>query len=476
MSLRNSLSRCGCTLTVVILLQGCAHYVVNAEKVRDRADLAYRFNVQAEGNNTDSLFLCLAFSGGGTRAAALSYGVLEKLRGTHITWKGVEKRLLDEVDCVSSISGGSFTAAYYGLFGDRIFQEFRGRFLENNVERALLWKLFNPVNWARLASPYFSRIDLAAEYYDRELFEGYTFDSLARASRRPFVILNATNMANGERFEFTQEQFDFIASDLSSYPVARAVAASSAFPILLSPITLKNYPHTNFVLPKEYASGLEDYDFNRRRYHWAKNRAIYQDDARLPYLHLMDGGLADNIGLRPIEAAYQRSSGFIRKLLNDGKIEKFVVIVVNARTADKDEISEDESSPGLKVVASKTATVAMENYSVETVEVLRELRKERVKAQKNIAACQKRLDQCSGAAPLPKFAGEIDPYVIEVNFEALKDHKRREYFLSLPTSFSLTKEQVQSLIDVGPQLLNDSPDYQDFLRDLAVPDESAPVR
>jgi predicted acylesterase/phospholipase RssA len=442
---------------------------VNAPKESGKTPSAYKFNSQAEGNNTDSLFVCLVFSGGGTRAAALSYGILEQLRATRITWKGTEKSLLEEVDCVSSISGGSFTAAYYGLFGDRIFQEFRDKFLNVDVQRALLWRLFNPVNWVRLASPYFDRIDLAAEYYDQHVFDRKTFTSLSEPSRRPFIILNATNMMNGERFEFTQEQFDFLMSDLNSYPVARAVAASSAFPFLLSPITLKNYPHTSFVLPKDYEGGLEDYDHNRRRYYWAKNRMIYMDDGKLPYLHLMDGGLGDNIGLRPIEAAYRRTSGFIRKLVNEGKIEKFVLIIVNAHTIVQDKISGSEGAPGLFTVASKTATIAMDNYSVETIEAMKDLRVERVRVQKSIAACQKRLDQCPSATPLPKFPVDVDPYVIEVNFEALKNPERRDYFLSLPTSFSLTDEQVEKLIEVGPELLQDSPSYQEFLQNLVVP-------
>lgn len=451
----------------LLALQGCAHYFVNAEKSANQQGQEYRFNPEATGNNTNSLFVCLAFSGGGTRAAALSYGVLEKLKKTRITWKGVEKSLLDEVDCISSISGGSFTAAYYGLFGERIFSDFRGRFLDADIQGALLGNLLNPVNWFRLASPYFGRIDLAAEYYDEAIFERKTFATLAQANRRPFIMLNATNLANGERFEFTQEQFDFLVSDLNSYPVARGVAASSAFPFLLSPITLKNYPHDQFKLPKDYQLGLDDYNDNRRRYYWARNRAMYVNDAELPYLHLMDGGLSDNIGLRPIEAAYRRTSGFIRKLVNDGKIEKFVVIVVNAHTASDDTMSKNESPPGLFDVAYKTTTIAMENYSAETVEVTKELRTERVKAQKNIAACQKKLDQCPGAPQLPKLAGDIDPYVIEVNFEAIRDPERRKYFLTLPTSFSLEKDQVQALIDVGPQLLEETPEFRAFIQGLS---------
>ncbi|MGH8616002.1 MAG: patatin-like phospholipase family protein [Gammaproteobacteria bacterium] len=218
--------------------------------------------------------------------------------------EGVEKNLLDEVDCISSISGGSFTAAYYGLFRERIFTDFRPRFLDVDVEGELIRRAANPVNWFRLVSPYFSRIDLAAEYYHEAIFEKKSFRGLAEGGPRPFVILNATNLANGERFEFTQEQFDFLVSDLASYPVARAVAASSAFPFLLSPLSLKNYLHPEgFRLPRDYEEGLRDYDTNRRRYYWARNRAMYVNDKELPSLHLMDGGLSDNIGLRPLEAA-----------------------------------------------------------------------------------------------------------------------------------------------------------------------------
>jgi NTE family protein len=83
----------------------------------------------------------------------------------------------------------------------------------------------------------------------------------------------------------------------------------------------------------------------------------------------------------------------------------------------------------------------MEHYSVETVEAVKDLRDARRQAQKNIAAYQKKLDQCPASPQLPKFPAEIDPYVIEVDFEAISDPDRRKYFLSLPTSFALEKDQ-----------------------------------
>ena len=77
-------------------------------------------------------------AGGGTRAAAFSYGVMQELAATRIAVGGKEQRLLDEVDVVSGVSGGSFPAAYYALYGDRIFTEFEPLFLRKDVEGALL--------------------------------------------------------------------------------------------------------------------------------------------------------------------------------------------------------------------------------------------------------------------------------------------------------------------------------------------------
>src|SRR5690606_5982512 len=100
---------------------------------------AYRFTDLKPGpNNTDELFVCLTFSGGGTRAAALAYGLLEAMRETELPPLepgGPPRTLLDEVDVISSVSGGSFTAAAYGLWREGLFDgRFEHRFLRHNVQ------------------------------------------------------------------------------------------------------------------------------------------------------------------------------------------------------------------------------------------------------------------------------------------------------------------------------------------------------
>jgi hypothetical protein len=107
-------------LALLALAAGCAHYPENARLAEVKAQNGYRFRILAHPHNSDSLLMFLAFSGGGMRASALSYGVLEELAHTPIVWEGEHKRLVDEVDQISAVSGGSFTAAYYALYGYRL--------------------------------------------------------------------------------------------------------------------------------------------------------------------------------------------------------------------------------------------------------------------------------------------------------------------------------------------------------------------
>lgn len=141
---------------------------------------------------------------------------------------------------ISSVSGGSFTSAYFGLRGDAIFEEFEEHFLRKNIEGALIGELFNPLNWPKLMNLSYGRSDIAAEYYSKHVFDSAVFADFERPDA-PAVVINTTDLASGIRFPFNRAFFDLICADIDQYPVSRAVAASSAVPGLLSPINLENY-------------------------------------------------------------------------------------------------------------------------------------------------------------------------------------------------------------------------------------------
>jgi NTE family protein len=122
-----------------LLLAACGTFPANPPLARYDKSAGYRFDpVPDEADKRDEMFVILVFSGGGTRATALSYSVMEALRDTHIQWRGQSVSLLDEVDVISSISGGSFPAAYYALRGSMIFDEFPDKFLYRRVQSDLI--------------------------------------------------------------------------------------------------------------------------------------------------------------------------------------------------------------------------------------------------------------------------------------------------------------------------------------------------
>src|SRR5215510_715475 len=453
---------------LLVLLCGCAHYAANAPLTSFAPQDGYRFDTAApeSATNTDSLFICLTFSGGGMRAAALAYGVMERLRATQIASDGVNRSLLDEVDCISGVSAGSLPAAYYGLFGERFFTDFRARVLERDLGSELFARVLNPLNLIRLTSAYFGTGDLLAEHLDRTVFEGQTFEALVSRRVRPFIILNATNVATGDRFEFTQDQFDFLGSDLSVYPVARAVAASMALPVLVTPLTLRNHESpAGYRPPGAYVHALENYSASRARYEWARARMMYLEKQQRPYVHLMDGVLADNLGLRAVDAAYREVPGFIFRRVNSGSIQRLVIIVVNARTAPQEEVSRSERSPGL-LASLQAPALSMGNYSFETVELMKEFEYTRRQAAQTARNCQRLLEaNCPSAPRLPVFE-ELKTCFIEVNFNAIRDPIERQRFLSMPTTFDLSRQDVDALIAVGGALLEQSPGFQQLLRSL----------
>ena len=233
-------------LVLLAMLQGCEYVrpIPNQPLKQWDPTAGYRFRnlTSPDTNNTDGLLILAAFSGGGTRASTLAFGALRELALHQITWEGKQKRLLDELDVIFALSGGTFTAGYYALRGDRIFHDFEARFLRKDWESELKAKVFkSPSNWIRLWSPYFGRAHLMAELLDESLFEGATYGDLIKRNERPWLFIHASDMATLSRFEFHQHQFDMICSDLSQLPIAWASASSAALPLVLSPISLKNY-------------------------------------------------------------------------------------------------------------------------------------------------------------------------------------------------------------------------------------------
>ena len=257
-------------LLLLPLLVGCATYAtIGNQPLTSAAAAAPGYDMGQVGveGRRDDVTLALAFSGGGSRAAALAYGVLLELRETRVG-AAREHRLLDEVDAISAVSGGSFTAAYYGLHDEATFRDFEPGFLRRDLNADVLQRVLNPLRWFTPEG----RTAAAATLYDTTIFKGATFADLQRRGG-PLIVINATDLEAGTRFAFLQEHFDLLCSDLRGFPLAQAVAASSAVRVLMEPVVLENHagcappalpqPPADSPQLQQVVDGLRSYAENR---------------------------------------------------------------------------------------------------------------------------------------------------------------------------------------------------------------------
>ncbi len=146
----------------------------------------------------DDTVVALSFSGGGSRAAAFSYGVLTALDETPLP--GHSTSLLDRVDFVTGVSGGSVLAAYYGLKKRKALTDFKQRFLLRNPEENLKMDL-SLLNIAKGLQGGINDPTVFPRWLDDNLYEHATFKSLL-TQRRPYVWINASDIYNRTPFVF----------------------------------------------------------------------------------------------------------------------------------------------------------------------------------------------------------------------------------------------------------------------------------
>jgi len=430
---------------ILLLVSGCASYgVVENKPLQDvSADTGYSIKSFQEKWRTGDTMLTLAFSGGGTRAAALSYGVLKELRDTPVSYRGQNVRLLDGVDTISSVSGGSFTAAYYGLHGDGMFDDFEEAFLRRNVEGALIAGILNPLEWF---SPT-GRTELATRYYEKHVFKGATFADMIQDGR-PMILINASDLGYGVRFSFVQEYFNLLCSDLSTFPVARAVTASSAVPVLFNPIVVENFQDCGTEPPEWLKKAKKRTADNPELASVVEGLETYFDRDKRHYAHLVDGGITDNLGLRALYDIIEVTGGMTHylKKYNRQPPRRMVAIVVNASTEPEPKMDQTNKQPSLKETIGAMSDVQLHHYNVATLELMKNT-----------------LERWAQVLSTPE--KPVKSYLIRLNLKDIKDPERRKFLNQVPTSFKLTDEQVDKLIEAGGELLRDNPEFRRLLAD-----------
>jgi NTE family protein len=241
-------------------------------------------------------FVGISLSGGGSRAANFALATLQELDGLGF---------LEHATAISSTSGGGLAGAYYALHGrnmdwvtakEKMGHDFLGRWIAKN---------FNPLNILSVAFTHKDRSDLMAEVFDEVLFDNAVYGKLgAFGAGRPLFIANATLTGYNRSFRFDEKSFNDFGSRLDQYPIAQAVMASAAFPGVFNSVTLVDHQHP-----------------------WTKR------EGPPSYVHLIDGGSSDNLGLDAIKELAGRYAYLKRSNRENGPDPACFIFVVDAFAA-----------------------------------------------------------------------------------------------------------------------------------------------
>lgn len=404
-----------------------------------------------------SIVAAVTLSGGGTRAAAFGLGVLRELKATSFQWQGRDTTVLDEVSFISGVSGGSVLAAYYAAFGDETFTRFEPEFLQIDLQRRLLRDALTPGSLNRLSSPWFGRSHLLAESLDG-LYRGRTLGDLARRPGAPELLVTATDLRYGHAFEFAPDTLARLCTDWREVPLSFAVAASASVPLLLSPMTLHNHAGQCASPPSPVVP--EDADFRTQLL--AAASASYGNAVQRPNIHLVDGGIADNLGVRALLDRFV-AGGSIRASFASappGSIRRLVLVVVNAERDPGDSIDRSDKVPTMGQVADALLFGTGARDTHITLAILRE----------DVQRWTREIEGDRGRPGSP-FAPDAQMHVVTVGLHDVPDLPLRRGLVQLPTSFALPFDDIQALQEGGRQALRQSAEFESLRRSLAADGE-----
>jgi hypothetical protein len=331
-------------------------------------DLARYRSVQEREGQDPRRAVAVAISGGGHRAANFALGIMLELES--FCGNQRELNILNEIDYFSTVSGGGFAAATY--LAARFDHQDRGergpfslqqavhrndaRLLEHlrrDYQASLLGAMFTPACYGYMDSG-----DILETRFDdfllgaqdrpgkRSLILGDLFkprDGGERV-RLPFWVANATVYENGARFLFTpgvieayrvrgyahRLQACTLKGGGFSLPLAVGMKASASFPVVIPATTFECRP---------------------------------RHDKLNPHLHLLDGGLTDNLGL---ETACE--------LLEQDTAPRKVLIIIDAYKGVSHPYSNRKASPAGPEVAYRIMNISLDSAHAHLKRRIAELR------------------------------------------------------------------------------------------------------
>lgn len=379
-------------------------------------------SVQQRPLQQAELALAVAISGGGYRAANFAAGILCGLE--HIRWQESELNILREVDYLSTVSGGGFAAGAF-ISKEHAWLKRQGSLegfsfceamcekppdapsLQEALERDSMKSMFGLMSLAQLGMNRGEYLEMRLEdaflgarpHAEGEcLTVGDIFVPAGSPARPmlPYWVANSTVYENGAIFPHTPDIYRTygvtevrhrkkwmpVRGENGSYaiPLSVGMKASATYPGAVTPTTLRTS----------------------------------ERDPKNPYLHLLDGGLIDNLGV--LTAV---------RLLKQDDAKRKVLVVIDASTKEREPFSKGPGAPFIFKVGSRVLDISLDSWRTRYRDII---------------------------GNYARGAGVDDLRIIVLGFHDLPAELRGRV-LKIKTRFNVTPEEQEDLFAAGGEIV-----------------------
>jgi len=407
----------------------------------------------------------LSFSGGGTRAAAFSYGTIEELAAHRTRSGGPGKSLVDDVVFVSGVSGGSISAVYFALHGEKSIPAFRDDFLYKDPQSSFNTSI-SPLNLLSVIGGGLNSKTGFQDWLDKNLLHDATFGDLVRDDA-PLLWVNASDIYNHTVFTFDEATFAALCSDLDAFKLSEAVSAASAVPGVFSPIVIENFAgQCDYTEPAWIGRVIESPEGSLVVKNQARTLRRYRDRQKSRYLKLYDGGVTDNLGIHGLTTQRERHDSLIAPMVPKRvvRMKDLLFIVVNAgKEAGGNFLKTIEGPNGIGAMSAVVDTLmaaATDRTRDDFFKAMKVWRDDIIDYRCGLSDQQ--LRELAGERP-GWDCKNVQFHVLDLSFDQVKDQSLRAKLEQIPTAYVLPKDQTDLLIKTAGELLRNHPQFKKFL-------------
>jgi NTE family protein len=200
-----------------------------------------------------------------------------------------------------------------------------------------------------------------------------------------------------------------------------------------------------------------------RRALLARTANRYLDPERAKYLHLLDGGIADNLALRGVVnggIALDETSDTFRRVAT--KARRVLVLSVDGQSARDPSLSKQRVVTGLSQIFGAVSGTQIDAYNFETLILADSELRQLVDSVRKVRCAQARVIDGHDCA-------DVRGALVRISLASISDPQERQRLQAIPTGLTIPDADVDALVSSGEKLVQQNLQIRELISDLDGP-------